>query len=168
MPFSASQGDKGTGMFPNPKSLILATRYALGLMALALLVAGVMLATDRAHLSSSTISWLSLSMVAVLFPTLLVAFPHSRRSDLLAAMLILVIVAGGARIATGDIAGLGDMSAMMILIVALYLSSGIDILRQRARRFPNELFEVIAIEEQRARRRGDTVRRPVPAAPAWK
>ena len=86
------------------------------------------------------------------------AFPRSRRSDLLAATLILVIVAGGARIATGDIAGLGDMSAMMILIVAIYLSSGIDILRQRARRYPNELFEVIAIEEKRARRRGDAKR----------
>lgn len=168
MPFSAPQGDEGSGMFPNPKSLILAMRCALGLMALALLVAGVMLATDRVHLSSSTMSWLSLSMVAVLFPTLLVAFPRSRRSDLLAAMMILVIVAGGARIATGDIAGLGDMSAMMILIVALYLSSGIDTLRQRARRFPDELFEVIAIEEQRTRRRGDTARRPVPTAPAWK
>lgn len=168
MPFSALQGDEGNGMFPNPKSLILATRCALGLMALALLAAGVILATDRVHLSSSTMSWLSLSMVAVLFPMLLVAFPRSRRSDLLAAMLILVIVAGGARIATGDIAGLGDMSAMMILIVALYLSSGIDTLRQRARRFPDELFEVIAIEEQRTRRRGDTVRRPVPTAPAWK
>lgn len=168
MPFSALQGDEGNGMFPNPKSLILATRCALGLMALALLAAGVISATDRVHLSSSTMSWLSLSLVAVLFPMLLVAFPRSRRSDLLAAMLILVIVAGGARIATGDIAGLGDMSAMMILIVALYLSSGIDTLRQRARRFPDELFEVIAIEEQRTRRRGDTVRRPVPTAPAWK
>ena len=50
------------------------------------------------------------------------------------------------------------LSAMMILIVAIYLSSGIDILRQRARRYPNELFEVIAIEEKRARRRGDARR----------
>ncbi|WP_288287681.1 hypothetical protein [uncultured Sphingobium sp.] len=145
-------------MFPNPKSLILTMRYALGLMTLALLAAGVMLATDRVHLSPSAISWLSLTAVAVLFPALLVAFPRSRRSDLLAATLILVIVAGGARIATGDIAGLGDMSAMMILIVAINLSSGIDILRQRARRYPNELFEVIAIEEKRARRRGDARR----------